>query len=365
MRRGLVVASLLLAACAPTLPKAEVASHAAGDRAFSAGRFEEAAARYREAAQAADRAQHREDFLYLEAASLWRAQKYKEAQQRFEELEKLNPQGKRGVRAAFDAAQIEVTRGDAAKGWAMHEAALRRHASGLMARRELSRYVLHLDESQGDAAALAWLRANLSWLKNKETGETAAYLVAEHLEKLGNLAEARDAFLQCAKAYPYPEGALNDDSYFRASLIDEKLGDLKAAVEHLRELLSHRESAWGNGSYERPRYSPSQMRIATLYRDGIKDRAQARKEFRRLFTDHPTSILRDDALWQEARIAKEDGDEQGACDAVSLLVRKVPESRYAPCGQLLCPSAPAPDKGRACHSYIAREVNPGSEQHKE
>jgi len=347
------------------LPKAEVAAHAEGDRAWSAGRFEEAAAKYRQAAEAADRAQHREDFFYLEAASLWRAGKFTSAQQRLEALEKLNPTGRRAARSAFDAAQIEVAHGDAAKGWAMHEAALRRHASGLMARRELSRYVVHLDEQQGQTAALAWLRSNLSWLKNKETDETATYMIAEHLEKLGNLTEARDTFVQCARTYPYPDGSLHDDSLYRASLLDEKLGEPKLAVEHLRELLSKREPAWGNGSYERPRYSPSQLRIATLYRDAIKDRAQARKEFRKLFTDHPTSILRDDALWQEARIAKQDGDQDGACDAVNLLLRKLPDSRYSPCAQLLCPSAPPPDKGRTCRSYIAREVNPATEQPKE
>jgi hypothetical protein len=101
------------------------------------------------------------------------------------------------------------------------------------------------------------------------------------------------------------------------------------------------------------------MRIATLYRDALRDHAQARKEFRTLYTDFTTSILRDDALWQEALLAKEDREQDAVCDAVTTLVRKLPDSRYAPCAQSLCPSAPPLDKPRPCHAYVQRALAPG------
>ena len=50
---------------------------------------------------------------------------------------------------------------------------------------------------------------------------------------------------------------------------------------------------------------PDQI-MGEIYRDGLRDHASARREFRRLYTDFTTSILRDDALWAEARLAKLD-----------------------------------------------------------
>ena len=73
-------------------------------------------------------------------------------------------------------------------------------------------------------------------------------------------------------AHPYPFGSLFDDALWHASLIEEKLGRSEAAIEQLRELLATRESSHMTGSYERPRYSPAQMRIAELYRDALHDR---------------------------------------------------------------------------------------------
>jgi tetratricopeptide (TPR) repeat protein len=338
------------------MPRAMQTAHAAGDRAFSAGRYQEAAQHYRQAAQAAERQRDRDELLYMEAASLRRADMLQEASERFEQLQELSPAGQNAARAAFERADIEVARGDKARGYAMHEEALRRYPDSGLARRQLMRLVAWLDESQGTAGALQWLRANLPWLRDKEPGETAMYLLADKLEQSGEQAAARDAFVACARAFPYPKGALHDDALVRASHLDEKLGDPSLAVKHLRELLANREPSTMNGSYERPRYGEAQMRIATLYRDALKDHAQARKEFRKLFREHTTSLLRDDALWQEALLAKQDGDGDGACEAVTTLVRKLPQSRFAPCARELCETAPQPEPPRSCRAYIRRSV---------
>jgi hypothetical protein len=113
-----------------------------------------------------------------------------------------------------------------------------------------------------------------------------------------------------------------------------------------------RESSTFAGSYERPRFSPAQYRIAVLYRDALHDHAAARREFHKLYADHPTSILRDDALWQEATLARTDGDTQSACTLMAALTKDFPSSRYVACAQTLCPTAPT--SSSRCHPYITR-----------
>jgi hypothetical protein len=91
-----------------------------------------------------------------------------------------------------------------------------------------------------------------------------------------------------------------------------------------------------------------------IYRDKLKDHAAARRELRKVYADHTTSILRDDALWAEALLLRDDRDQDGACAAMEKLVRELPDSRYASCAREVCPSAP-PAK-RACRDYIVREA---------
>jgi hypothetical protein len=111
------------------------------------------------------------------------------------------------------------------------------------------------------------------------------------------------------------------------------------------------------------------MRIAEITRDGLRDMPGARAEFHRVFTDHPTSLLRDDALWSEALLAREAGDGGAACRAMSLLVDELPESRYVRCARLLCGStkvaeaaADAPAARRECPTYLAEQARGGSSE---
>src|SRR6185436_21099364 len=101
----------------------------------------------------------------------------------------------------------------------------------------------------------------------------------------------------------------------------------REAIAHLRRMLAVREPSTFAGSYERLRFSPAQYRIAVLYRDALHDNASARREFHRLYADHTTSILRDDALWEEAKIALADRDQPAACSLVGTLVREFKDSR--------------------------------------
>jgi len=181
------------------------------------------------------------------------------------------------------------------------------------------------------------------------------YFRAAALERAGRTQTARDRFLYVADHYPYPRGALWDDALWHASLAEEKLGRFRAAVTHLERMLAEREPPSPPGSYERPRYDESRFRIAVLYRDRLNDPAAAARNFWRVFTDHPKSLLRDDALWQVALLNRRLGDRAAACSALETLIGELPDSRFAPCAGELCPQLRKQD-ARSCRPYIRRDL---------
>jgi len=345
-----------MTACAPSLPRPYLEAQAAAQRAYGAGRYDEAAQRYQDAATAASRNKDRDEMLFLAASAKQRAGRIREARADYEALEKLSPDGERASRAAFEVAQIEIDTGDVEHGYQMLEAMMRRYPKSGLAKRALQRYVAHLDETKGTEAAIAYLQANAGWFKTNGLDEQATYDLADLFERSGQLAQARDTFVRCADEHPYPTGGLWDDALYRAAQLEAKLGNPKAAIALLDRMLKEREVSTFNGSYERPRFGRAQMYKAELYRDALHDHASARREFRRLFNDFTTSLLRDDALWSEAVIAAADKDSAGACEAVKLLAKQLPESRYVPCASLVCPSDDAPQAPTRCRRYIEREL---------
>jgi len=110
------------------------------------------------------------------------------------------------------------------------------------------------------------------------------------------------------------------------------------------------------GSYERGRYPEAQARIAELYRDALHDAKRARAAFEKLYSDFPTSRLRDDAAWQAAHLAFESGDRAGGCRLLGSLSRALPESRYVGCIPRLCPEVPVA-RAATCHEYLVREAD--------
>jgi tetratricopeptide (TPR) repeat protein len=357
VRRLLVAAALAapLAGCGGS-NDAFQSGLAAGDRAKSSGRYDEAAAAYRDAATRAKKQRDQDEARYREASALEQAGRVPEAIAAYDAI--ASGAGERAARAAFDEAFLQIDRGDAAKGWAQIEAAIWAHASSGSARKGLHRWLAHLDE-QKPGAGLAWLQQNQARLLGTELGEDALYLTAKSLEAAGNKAEAREMFLRCALAYPYPQGSLADDAYWNASQLDEQLGRLQDAVTDLRRMVERREvSTLGQGSYERPRYPEAQLRVAELYRDRLNDPAQARREFRKFYAEFPHSIRRAEALWNEGLLARKAGDQGAACEAMGLLTSNLPESRYAACVTSICPSARPPEKASACRGYIQASVTP-------
>lgn len=351
-RIAVLALALALAGCVPAPGPAFLRAAAAGDRAHSAGRLGEAAAAYEEASRVATRPRDRDEALFR-AAELRRANgEPAVASAHLRALIAASPRSDRAPRAAYELAEIAVAGGDEASGFAAYDRALVDYPEAGSARRAFAVRVEHLRARGGEHAVLDWLAAMAPKLAASDLDENVRRERAASQRALGDLAAARDELVACARAHPYPAGSLFDDVLWEASEIDEALGDAPRAIADLREMLRVREPSAMNGSYERPRFGPAQMRIATLLRDRVGDRAAARRELHALYRDFPTSLLRDDALWEEAKLAKADGDGAAACAALGDLVRDLPTSRYAACVAALCPSLTPPREAGACHAYV-------------
>jgi tetratricopeptide (TPR) repeat protein len=359
LRRLQWAAALALVACAPTLPRPYLESRAAAERAYSAGRYEEAARHWLEAADAAGRRRDRAEALYRAGASYDRAGRHRQAAELYERLERDLPKSERAARAAFERARHEIERGDRDRGYAELERVMFAHARSGLAPRALRQILQRAEERGGPTEARAKLEALLPKLAQTPLAERALYARAELFEALGERGAARDQYLDVARRFPYPRGVLWDDALFHAARLEDELGNPARAIEHLQRMLAEQEPSHLQGSYEKPRYAEAQFRIAELYRDRLRDPKRARRAFRKVWDAHPTSLLKDDALWQEALLARRSGDVRAACSAFELLADELPESRFVPCGRLVCPTAPA-DPKRGCRSYIERAARGGS-----
>lgn len=364
-RYYLVLALCWCVGCGPSLSRDFLDTKAAGHRAYGSGRYTEAAQYFHQAAQKVDHTKQRDELLYLEAMAYQRAGNYPKTEQCLQDLLTLSPDGDRAATVAHELVRMKFRSGNKTEaGKMLHEFILKYPDSGLV-RPAAIKYWEYLDSVHGAQSTLEYLEKNYEWYDDNGLGEMNAFHQARRLEMLGQLQAARDRYVACANAYPYPNSTLFDDALYAASLLDEKLGNPKQAIEDLRKMLSYKEKSALLGTYQRRQYDKAQMRIAELYRDVLGDLTQARKEYRRFYKEFPNSRLRDDALWQEALLAKRQRDDEGACEPVKLLVKEFPLSRYAPCAKLLCKDAPAAKtqeqkKGKQsepeCRDYIKRDV---------
>lgn len=341
--------------CAPAPGGAFERGFAEGARAESAGRFEEAARGYDHAAQIATRARDRDQARWDAAEMVVRLGNFADGFKRMEAIAN-DAASEHRAEAAYRAALLLVEHGDAGRGWREMDRLARAYPSHGVAHVAIRKIVAHADDAGGARAGLDTLRVLDRDLAATEAGELVAFLLAEHLETLSDAAAARDAFARVADRWPYPFGAFFDDALWRASLLDEKLGRTGAAVADLDRMVRERETTTLMGSYERPRYVPAMLRLASLYRDRLADHARARDVYHRLYTDFAHSAMRDDALWLEASLWRDDGDAAAACDRLATLVKEFPDSRYVPCAVADC-GLSRPDKSaapRTCHAYITR-----------
>ncbi len=344
--------STTLFACAPQLPNAYVRARDSAENDYARRRFSEAGKAWLAAAWNAATARDRSEARYRAATSYERAGELEKAGA----LYALLAQGRseRAARSTFSLADLRLRGGDEAGGYADLEAALRRYPSSGVASLALRRYFAYLAARGGDQAVLDYVARVEPRLRGSELGEQLSYERARRLDASARTGEALAAYLDLADRYPYPHGAFWDDALYRGADCKQRLGDAQGALALLTRLLDAREVAHLSGSYERPRYAEAAFRLAELYRDELHDATAARQAFHRVFLDYPTSTLRDDALWQEAILARKT-NRSAACAPLALLVAQLPESRFAPCARKLCPEL-GPVSTSQCHAYIERAL---------
>lgn len=364
MKRALLLCLVLAsAACAPKRGDEYLAARAAAGRAYDAGRFAEAAAKYDEAAKQAKVPRDAVLSRYEAALARLRAGDPARAQAELRQLAK--EQNAYSGQAAFKAAEITMATDPDAAYRELEELAAAFPTDGVAEVAIMK--IAHHDDEAGPEKALAHLEQLAARVKTKDGGsgaeQTIAYERAKRLEALGRNDAAHDAYLAVAAKWPYPFGSYLDDSLFHAADLEEKAGRHADAIATLERLLSYREESAILGSYERPKYVPAILKIADIQEKSLHDRAAARATLHRLYTQFTHSTLRDDALWREAELWREDGDNAAACDRLSTLAHDFPDSKYVPCATSRCPSIKRPDKSKApasCHSYILRSGEPGT-----
>lgn len=362
MRRALSLLALAAASalgCAPNRGAAFEKAMAEASVATHDGRFDVAADRFDEAARTAKVPRDAVRARYEAALARVRAGDVARGSQELRTIADAKPPTAYSGQAAYRVADL-AWKSDPTAGFAELESMALRFHEDPLAGVALARVLRHDDES-GAAATLSRLDALTPKVAHTALEGQVAYERAKRLAELGRTEQARDAFLEVARRWPYPVGPYFDDALYRASEMEEKLGRYREAVEDLERLLSFRESSVMMGSYERPRYVPALLRLVTLYDERLNDRAKAREALHRLYKDFKTSTLRDDALWREAALWLKDGDTRTACDRLATLTSDFPDSRYVPCAVDRCSSIKRPAKSKApatCHPYVMREASP-------
>jgi tetratricopeptide (TPR) repeat protein len=333
-------AAVAIAGCAPSRGAAFERALAEGRRAHHSGRFSDAADRFEEAARTASVPRDAIYARYEAALARAKAGDIARAHAELVALASEAPTNGYAAQASLKAAVLAFER-DPKSGCGELEETLLRFPENGVARVALSRLIRHDDES-GPRVTLAHLEALLPKVAGKTLEQDVAYERAKRLAELEQITDAREAYLDVARRWPYPKGPYFDDALYRASEMEEKLGRIPEAITHLERLLSFRESSVSMGSYERPRYVPAMLRIADLQARSLHDRRAARETLHKLYANFKTSRKRDDALWIEASLWEEDGNHGEACERLLTLAREFPESRYVPCAIERCPAIVRP-----------------------
>ena len=350
---GLLVGMVL--GCGSPKPAAYVGEANLARRAQSAGDHQRAGRHYERAATLAVQQRDADELRYLAADSYVRAGSLAAAATLHGQLARGAASGERRARSDFALARLKLREGDEADGHVQLAGAIRRHPESGLASRAVSEHLDYLRAAGGAARALSFLDAERQWLSGTSLAETLDYLRARELEQAGRMLEARDAYLACAARFPYPAGAYWDDALFHAAEAELRLGAPRRALAHLERLLREQETASIVGSYQRARYAEGQLKLAEIYRDQLHDKPRARRELRKVWDRHPKSRLVDDALFEEALLARSEGDQAGACAPLRIILKERKDSRYAPCAHALCAEI-AELEGRACHDYVKRRA---------
>ncbi len=355
MRRCAVALAFLACACALGKSEYQRASERAS-ATYVSGAYERAEHEWREAERLAESDRDRAEARYRAAQCAERSGDLERAANALQDLAVRWPEGERAPRAVFDAARIEERCDAPARAIELYARVFRTYPESALATQAARRWLaLTAPTPAQRLVAIEKLLRERTW--SARLDEALRYDRAKSLEAEHRLDEAARAYGDLARRHPYPFGAYWDDALYRRAELERQRGRFEDALEALQELLDAREESKLSGTTERERFAPAQFLKAQILRDDLNDVLAARRAFRVLYESFPTSRLRDDALWQEAKLARAKSDE-AACDPLRLLLRDIPESRYARCAGHICPSlAKASAAHGSCADYVLREID--------
>lgn len=346
------IAWLMLAGCAPNRGDEYVQKLAEAKRAQSAGRASEAAADYDAAANLAKVPRDRVFCTYL--AGLAYASVGNDVQA-LAHLRAVDDESYSAV-AHYRIAEIALRRGNEADGFAALQGVVDHYPSHGVARSALYRILAKKDGEEGPATSARYLARLYAHAPQSDLAEVLLYQQAKRERLAGDTPGALTVFLKVANDYPYPKGVHFDDALAAASEIEEELGHIDLAIVDLQRMLNERESSHVMGSYERPRFAPSALRIAKLLEKKGDSRGAA-DAFFAFYKDFASSTDRDDALWKAADIWQKLGEPERACSLRAELAHTFTDSRYVPCATVRCPFIERPKGSKApneCRDYLLR-----------
>ncbi len=345
--------AVLAPGCSPS-PTEYQLQYAWASNVYGRGEYLAAYRAWRRAEELAETDRDRIEARYRAAKSLERGGEKEQARDELLALAEQWPRSERAARSLADAAELSLELGQEARAIELYERVFRDYqSSGLLPQGAMRLLELVAPTPEARVARIdSMLKQELA----EEVDEALRFDRAETLEALGRDDEALSAFDDLARRYPYPYGGYWDDALMRAATIDLRRGNAEGALRRLHAVVAEQETSYVSGSYERPNFANAQYRIAEILRDDLGDVTGAREAFRAVFENHDTSLLRDDALWQEALISPG----PSACDPLGLLVAELPSSRYVACAPLLCPKlerAVRKVTDGECRNYIRRELS--------
>ena len=198
------------------------------------------------------------------------------------------------------------------------------------------------DGRSRDARALAdQLGKLLTPLAESQVADNLIWSLAQLNEKeLANPDAARSLYDRIPK--DHPNSGLRDDARWFAAKLSKQLGDFKGAADRLRALLATREVAFGAGSYFSIWLDDAQLELGKVLRDDLRDLPGAIAAFRKLPKDYPTSLLRDDALYELAVTFDKAAKPTDACRTLADLRKASPDSKYREQAGVLAASLKCP-----------------------
>ncbi len=332
-RVGLAV-GLVLAGCASAAPYGYRARLAEGDRAYTAGRLLDAARAYERAAAEVGAGRDADDARYRAAMACRRAGDLVCARGLLAQVAGSPGGWDHGPRARLELASLAMTSTDP-----MELAGAHRALASLIedapdsgpARGALRLRLRALDATDPSrSTAIAWLDALAADPRIRRSGLIESVLAerAIHVEATGDRAAAEASWLAVVEQVPYPANSHWDDGHLALARLQRAAGRPRDALATLDRMLVVREASWGNGSYAAPGFDDGALLQAEILRDDLRDPSAAADAYHRVYSEHTTSLRRDDALWEEAALRR-GSDPARACRLWRVLAEEYPCRRFA------------------------------------